>query len=82
MHEAGLAGLDVLAAADLAAADLAGGAAAGLVPPGFCGVAGAYLLAHLACRTLAWKTPSRPYEPSASAWESSLKVSGGASVPV
>src|SRR5438270_11794827 len=42
---------------------------------------GAYLDAHLACNVLAWKTPSRSNLPSAMACESSLKVSGGASVP-
>src|SRR5208282_2508593 len=48
----------------------------------FPGCCGAYFEAHLACSALAWKTPSRPKLPSASACESSLKVSGGASVPV
>src|SRR6185312_2478589 len=43
---------------------------------------GAYLEAHLAWISLAWKTPSRPKLPAASACALSLKVSGGASVPV
>src|SRR6185312_5826634 len=45
------------------------------------GCLGAYFEAHLACSCLACKTPSRPKLPSARAWELSLKVSGGASVP-
>ncbi len=49
---------------------------------GWPGWAGAYLLAHLACSSVAWKTPSRPMVPSASAWESSLNVSGGGSDPL
>src|ERR1019366_9447768 len=53
------------------------GSAAGVAPG-----CGAYFDAHLACSCLAWKTPSRPKLPSAKACESSLKVSGGASVPV
>src|SRR5208283_775500 len=59
---------------------LLAGSLAGVAPgwPGF----GAYFDAHLACSCLAWKTPSRPKLPSARACESSLKVSGGASVPV
>ena len=43
---------------------------------------GAYFDAHFACSCLAWNTPSRPKLPSARACDSSLKVSGGASVPL
>jgi hypothetical protein len=57
------------------------GAVPGFASPGCSGVAGAYLLAHLACKAFAWNTPSRPYEPSASACELSLNVSGGGSDP-
>ena len=58
------------------------GRAAGMAGAADSAPAGAYLLAHLAWRTEAWKTPSRPYEPSARACESSLKVSGGGSEPL
>jgi hypothetical protein len=43
---------------------------------GLTGCCGIYLEAHLACSCLAWKTPSRPKLPSASACELSLKVIG------
>ncbi len=67
-----MAGVGVRNAADLAGAD---GVTAGA--PGFC--AGAYFDAHLACSSVAWKTPSRPKVPMASACALSLKVSGGGS---
>src|SRR5271170_3439764 len=51
-------------------------------PAGAPGCCGAYFEAHLACSCLAWKTPSRPRLPSARAWELSLKVSGGGSLPL
>src|SRR5579884_2640751 len=46
------------------------------------GCAGAYFDAHLAWSCVAWKTPSRPKVPIASAWELSLNVSGGGSSPL
>ena len=46
------------------------------------GLAGAYFDAHLAWSCVAWKTPSWPYIPTASAWASSLNVSGGGSTPL
>src|SRR5271155_5565652 len=58
-------------------------AGAGCIPfAGVPGCCGAYFDAHLACSALAWKTPSGPILPSARACDSSLNVSGGASVPV
>src|SRR6476620_1078980 len=60
---------------------LLGGSVFGVPVAGSPGFAGAYLDAHFACSALAWNTPSLPKLPSASAWELSLKVSGGGSVP-
>jgi len=54
LYAAGLAAL----AAGAEAVDFAAGAAGFGFDWGLIRSAGAYLLAHLACRTLAWKTPS------------------------